>query len=115
MVVLGVLLVALSGLLAAGVALSNTDPVAASAFGVSLSGVSVGGLFLVGAVTGLVFGLGLVVALAGAGRRRGKRRALKQQVSAERDRRESLAQENAQLQEQLERTGSPRHGNPDQV
>ncbi len=115
MVVLGLLLVALSGLLAAGVALSNTDPIAASAFGVSLTNVSVGGLFLAGAATGLVFGLGLAVAASGAGRRRAKRRALKQQVSAERDRRESLAQENAQLHEQLERTGSPRHGNPDQV
>ena len=106
MVVLGLLLVILSGGLVAGVVLSNTDPVVASAFGVSLSNVSVGGLFLVGAATGLVFGLGLVIAVAGAGRRRAKRRGLKAEVAAERDRHEALAQENAALQEQLDQTGA---------
>ncbi len=106
MVVLGLLLVILAGGLAAGVVLSNTDPVVASAFGVSLSNVSVGGLFLVGAATGLVFTLGLVIAVAGAGRRRGKRRRLKAAVADERDQREALAQQNAALQEQLGQGGT---------
>lgn len=117
MVAIGLLLVLVSGLLGAGVALSNTDPVSASAFGVSLSNVSVGGLFLVGAATGVVFMLGLVIAVTGAGRQRSKRRGIKAQAAAERDRRKSLAQENADLHEQLQRTGATdvaaRHGRTD--
>lgn len=107
MVALGLVLVLLSGLLTAGVALSNTDPVAASAFGVSLSNVSVGGLFLVGALSGLVFGLGLAVMLAGASRRRARRRGLQRQVAAERSERETLAEQNARLQEQLAQSPAP--------
>ncbi len=126
MVVLGLLLVVLSGGLAAGVALSSSDPVVATAFGVSLSNVSVGELFLVGAGAGLVFGLGLIIAVAGAGRRRAQRRGRTLELRAERDRHEALAQQNAELQEQLERTGGApvaesvaptplrRHAEPDQ-
>lgn len=106
MVVLGLLLVLLSGLLAAGIALSNTDPVVASAYGLSLSNISLGGFFAVGAATGLLFGLGLVIMAGGASRRRAKRRELKERVARERERHESLAQENAALQEQLERSGT---------
>jgi Mg2+/citrate symporter len=102
-VALGLVLIVLSGLLTAGVVLSNTDPVAASAFGVSLSNVSLGGLFLVGAITGVVFGLGLAMMLAGATRRRAKRVGLKRDVKDVRHERENLAEENARLQEELER------------
>ncbi|MCW2723173.1 MAG: hypothetical protein JWN35_94 [Frankiales bacterium] len=102
MVALGLVLIVLSGLLTAGVVLSNTDPVAASAFGVSLSNVSLGGLFLVGAITGVVFGLGLAIMLAGATRRRSKRVGLKREVRDVHDERETLAEENARLQAELE-------------
>ena len=103
MAALGLVLIVLSGLLTAGIALSNTDPAHASAFGVTLSNVNIGGLFLVGAITGLVFGIGLALMLAGAARKRAHRRGLKREVKNVRGERESLAEENARLQEQLQR------------
>jgi membrane protein implicated in regulation of membrane protease activity len=108
MVALGLILLVLTGLLTAGVVLSNTDPVAASAFGVSLPNVSVGGLFLAGAVTGLLFGLALAMVLAASSRKRARRRGLKEQVQSVHNERESLAEENARLQSELkqERSGS---------
>jgi len=102
MVALGLILIVLTGLLTAGVVLSNTDPVAASAFGVSLSNVSVGGLFLAGAVTGLLFGLALAMMLAASSRKRAHRRGLKQQAKSVHNERESLAEENSRLQSELE-------------
>lgn len=117
MVALGLVLLVLSGALGLGVVLSNTDPVSASAFGVSLSNVTVGGLFLVGAVTGLAFMLGLVLMAAGASRRRAKRVNAKHQVREVRTEKEQLAQENAELRAQLsgepypsEDTPSEKHG-----
>jgi uncharacterized protein HemX len=106
MVVLGLILLLASGALTAGIVLSNTNETAAEAFGVSLSNVSVGGLFLVGALTGLVFGLGLAILAAGAARKRARRRALTSQVKAVRNERETLAEENARLQNQLEQERS---------
>jgi gas vesicle protein len=108
MVGLGLLLLLLSGGLAAAVALSNTDSTSAEAFGYSLANLTTGGLFLFGALTGLVFGLGLAMMIAGAGRRRTRRRGLKSQVKAVRSERESLAEENARLQEELERERTTR-------
>jgi hypothetical protein len=102
MVALGLIVLVLSGALTLGVVLSNTDPVTASAFGVSLSNVTVGGLFLVGAVTGLAFMLGLTLMAAGASRRRAKRVTAKRQVRDVRTEKEQLAQENAELKARLE-------------
>jgi membrane protein implicated in regulation of membrane protease activity len=101
MVVLGLLLLVLSGALAAGVVLSNTDPVSASAFGVTLSNVSVGGLFLVGVATGVVLMLGLVMLLMGAARKRSRRVATKRHVRSVRSEKEQLAEENAELRARL--------------
>ena len=95
MVVLGLLLLLASGALALGVVLSNTDAVSASAFGVSLSNVTVGGFFLVGAITGLVFMLGLAMLVAGTGRKRSRRAAVKAQ-------RKDLERENADLRARLD-------------
>ncbi|MCA1712857.1 MAG: hypothetical protein LC789_14960 [Actinobacteria bacterium] len=106
MVVLGLLLLLASGVFTAGIVLSNTDATSASAFGVSLSNVSVGGLFLAGALAGLVFGLGLAIMLAGAARKRARRKGMKSQVKAVRSERESLAEENARLQAELEQNRS---------
>ena len=108
MAILGLLLVALTGAFAAVVALDNTDAVSASALGYSLEGLSVGGLFLVGALTGLVFGLGLSMMMAGAARQRARRRGLKTQAKEIRNERETLAEENARLQEELERERTTR-------
>jgi membrane protein implicated in regulation of membrane protease activity len=100
-IVLGLLLLVLSGALGAGVVLSNTDPVSASAFGVSLSNVSVGGLFLLGATTGVVLMLGLVLLVMGAARKRARRVATKRHVRNVRSEKEQLAEENADLRARL--------------
>ena len=108
MVALGLILLVLSGALAAVVALNNTDATSVSAYGYSLSNLNTGELFLFGAITGLVFGLGLAMLIAGAGRRRARRRTLKSEVKAVRSERAELADENARLQEELERERSTR-------
>jgi Mg2+/citrate symporter len=101
MVALGLVLLVLSGALALGVVLSNTDPVTASAFGVTVSDVTIGGFFLVGAVTGLVFMLGLAMMLAGASRRRTRRKETRRTVKDVRTEKDQLEQENAELRERL--------------
>jgi hypothetical protein len=108
MAALGLILLVLSGALTAVVALNNTDATSVSAYGYSLSNLTTGQLFLFGALTGLVAGLGLALMIAGAGRRRVRRRTLKSEVKAVRSERESLADENARLQEELERERSTR-------
>lgn len=112
MVAFGLILVLVSGLLGAGILLSNTDPVVASAYGISLSDVSLGEFFVIGAATGLVLALGLWVAAAGAKRRRAKRRGLQDQVEAERSERELLEEQNELLREQLQRGGRRDEGVP---
>lgn len=102
MVALGLVLLVLSLALAAGIVLSNTESVSAEAFGVSLSNVSVGGLFLLGAAVGAVAMLGLGLMLVGAARKRAKKRAHKREVEHVRTEQESLAEENARLQAELE-------------
>lgn len=104
MVVLGLILLVLATIVALGVALDNTGPADASAFGVSLDGVSVGGLFLLGMAVGALALLGLAMMLSGARRKRTKRVAAQREVSDVRGERESLAEENARLQAELERS-----------
>lgn len=101
MVVLGLLLLLASGAVTLGVVLSNTNSVSAEAFGVSLSNVSVGGLFLAGAAAGAVLLLGLVLVLTGAARKRSRRVATKREVRGVRTEREQLAEENAALRARL--------------
>ena len=101
MAALGLILLVLSGALAAVVAINNTDATSVSAYGYSLSNLNTGELFLFGAITGLVFGLGLALMIVGAGRRRVRRRTLKSQ-------RAELADENARLQQELDRERSGR-------
>jgi uncharacterized protein HemX len=105
-VVLGLILVVLCLVLGAGIVLSNTDPASAEAFGVSLSNVSIGGLFLLGAALGAVAMLGLGLMLVGAARKRAKKVALKREVQHVRTEQETLAEENARLQAQLEQERS---------
>ncbi len=102
MVALGLILLVLSVALAAGVALSNTDSISAEAFGVSVSDLTVGGLFLLGAAVGALALLGLGLMLRGAARKRANKRALKREVQYVRTEQESLAEENARLQAELE-------------
>ena len=101
MVVLGLLLLLAAGALSAAVVLANTDAVAVAAFGQSATGLTVGGLFLAGAVTGAVAILGLTMMLAGLSRRRARRVGLKREMRDARDERETLAEENARLRDEL--------------
>ena len=106
MVAVGFVLLVLSALLAVGIVLTNRESVQAEVFGVSLDNLSVGGLFLVGLVVGVVTMVGLGLMLVGAARRRAKRVAAKREVRNVRGERESLAEENARLQAELERTAT---------
>lgn len=99
MVALGLVLLVVCVVLGAGIVLSNPDAVSAEAFGVTLSNVSIGGLFLLGSALGALTLLGLGLMLAGSARKRAKHKAHKRQI-------ETTAAENARLQEQLERTGA---------
>lgn len=102
MVVLGLILLVVCLLLGAGIVLSNTDTTSAEAFGVSLSNVSIGGLFLLGAALGAIAMLGFGLMLVGAARKRAKKVALKREVKHVRTEQETLAEENARLQAQLQ-------------
>ena len=103
MFALGLVLLVLSGVFTLGVVLSNTDPVAASAsaFGVSLNNVSIGGFFLAGAVAGLIFGLARALMLAGAARKRSRRVQTKRTVKGVRSEKDELAAENDRLRSEL--------------
>ena len=102
MAALGLVLLVLSGVFTLGVVLSNTDPVPkAEAFGVSLSNVSLGGLFLAGAIAGLIFGIGLGLMVAGAARKRHRRVQTKQTIKGNRSEKEQLAAENDELRSRL--------------
>jgi uncharacterized integral membrane protein len=105
---LGLILLVLAGALAAAIAVNNTDATSVSAMGYSVTDLSTGELFLFGALTGLVFGLGLSMMIAGAARARARRRVLKSQTKAVRNERETLAEENARLQDELERERTTR-------
>ena len=102
MVALGLVLLVLCSLLTLGIVFSNTDPANAAAFGVTLSGVSIGGLFLVGVVTGALAMLGLKMYHGGGLRKRHKRVAAKREVKSARGEAETLAEENARLARELE-------------
>ena len=115
MVVLGLVLLVLCVVLGAGIVLSNTDPSSAEAFGVSLSNVSIGGLFLLGTAVGALAMLGLGLMLVGGARKRARKLRLKREVREVRTEQETLAEENARLQAQLEaeRTTYPNDGAAD--
>jgi len=103
MIVLGVLLVVLAALVTIGVVASNTDEVSAEAFGVSLSNVSLGGFFLLGAATALLFALGLLLLGLGMARNRRNRVHNKRLVKTTRQQEAELREENERLAAQLER------------
>lgn len=111
MFALGLVLLIISGAVTLGVALSNTDPVpSASAFGVSLSNVSIGGLFVAGAVAGAVLMLGISLMVAGAARKRRRRVETKRTVRGVRSEKEQLEAENSDLRSQLSSTSSSEIG-----
>lgn len=103
MVLVGAILLVLCLIVGVGIALPNTEPVTAEAFGISLSNVSVAGLFLAGAVLGALTMLGLGLILVGLTRKRHKQVARKRQAKSARGEKETLAEENSRLQAELER------------
>ena len=103
MAVVGLILLALCGTLAAGVYLSNTQTVqTAEAFGIALDNVSIGGIFLVGALTGVVAMIGLSMLMGGLARRRRRRIERKRLMKESAGTAEELARENERLAAELE-------------
>src|SRR3954451_13006160 len=100
MVLLGLLLILGSAALAVDAVLQNDGGVSATVFGHHVSGFSVGTLFVAGAVTGLLFALGLALIMGGIGRAsraRRERRALRRQSQQTAE----LRAENERLEERL--------------
>jgi hypothetical protein len=100
MVLLGLLLMLGCTALAVDAVVQNTSVMHAVAFNQSITNLSLGALFVAGAVVGLLFALGLAMFAGGLGRgaRRRRERRLAEQNSAEA---ESLRVENARLEQQL--------------
>jgi uncharacterized protein YlxW (UPF0749 family) len=101
-VVLGLVLLVLCVAVAVAVALANTSATSVEAVGYTLSGLTLGGLFLVGMAVGALALLALSMLLGGARRKRSRKLALKHEVRDVRTERETLAEENARLQAELE-------------
>ena len=104
MVVLGLILLIACVAVGAAVAVANTASTSLEGFGYSLSGLTLGGIFLVGMGLGALALLGLIMLLGGARRRRATRAAHRREVESARNEQESLAEENARLQAELEET-----------
>ncbi|HEX4655695.1 MAG TPA: hypothetical protein VH274_08135 [Mycobacteriales bacterium] len=100
MLLLGLLLMLGCVALAVDAVVQNTATMHAIAFNQPITNLSLGGLFIAGAVMGLLFALGLAMFTGGLGRagRRRRERRLAEQNSAEA---ESLRAENARLEQQL--------------
>jgi hypothetical protein len=82
--------------------LSNPDPATLDVFGFSITGLTLGGLVMLGTALGLLAMLAVGLILSGATRKRAKRQQVKQ-VDRER---ETLAEENARLQAELQERGA---------
>lgn len=101
MVLLGLLLMLGCTALAVDAVIQNTAVVHAIAFNQPVTGLSLGALFVAGAVAGLLFALGLAMFAGGIGRSRRirrERRALRQENA----RSQELQDENARLSQELE-------------
>lgn len=107
MVLLGLLLMLGCVALAVDAVVQNTATMHAIAFNQPITDLSLGGVFIAGAVLGLLFALGLAMFTGGLGRasRRRRERRLAEENTADA---ESLRAENARLEQQLaaERSGT---------
>ena len=112
MVALGLFLLLIAGAVTVGMVLQNTDASSASVFGQAVNG-TLGGLFLAGVITGAVALLGVTLIIGGLARRRARRVGLKRQVREAHGERETLAEENARLQGELDATRSGSNAYPD--
>jgi len=100
MVLIGLLLMLGCVALAVDAVVQNTATMHAIAFNQPITDLTLGGLFIAGAVVGLLFALGLAMFTGGLGRaaRRRRERRLAEQHTAEAD---QLRAENARLEQQL--------------
>jgi hypothetical protein len=102
MMLLGLLLMAACAALAVDAVVQNTQMMHAVAFNQQVSHLSLGALFVAGAVVGLLFALGLLMFTGGVGRaarRRRERRVAAREAQAEN---EALREHNERLAAQLE-------------
>jgi hypothetical protein len=91
--VLGLILLAAAGVLTAAVVTSNTDSLAVSLWGVSVSNVTLGVVFVAGMITTVLAVIGLGLLMGGMRRNRRLRKE-----------RRSLRRENEQLSQRVEST-----------
>ena len=91
MAVLGLILLAAAGVLTAAVVTSNTDSLAVSLWGVSVSNVTLGVVFVAGMITTVLAVVGLGLLMGGMRRNRRLRKE-----------RRTLRRENEQLAQQVE-------------
>lgn len=108
MVVLGLLLVLLAGGATTAALVENTKPTSMDILGVTISNLSIGGIFLAGVVTALIFALGLFLMLGGAARARRRRQKNKSVVKDSRREAASLAAEKERLERELEQERTQR-------
>lgn len=107
MIILGAVLLVVAALFTLGIIFTNGSPATdLSVFGVSLSNVSLGGLFLAGLVTGAAAMLGLTLILGFGARKRHKNVQRKRDVKHVRGKAETLEQENTRLRDEIA-TGAP--------
>jgi len=100
MLPLGLLLVVAAGVVGIAIAMNNTDPATLAAFGETYDMTALG-VFLVGAVVGIVAMTGFALMTAGTLGRRDRRRVLKTRVRDAHSEKEQLAEENARLRAQV--------------
>ena len=100
MLLIGLLLMLGCVALAVDAVIQNTATMHAIAFNQQITDLTMGGIFVAGAVVGLLFALGLAMFMGGLGRsaRRRRERRLADQNTAEAD---ALRAENARLEQQL--------------
>src|SRR5438270_9082829 len=109
MILLGLLLMAGCAALAIDAVVQNHGAIHAIAFNQPISHLSLGAIFVAGAVVGLLFALGLLMFTGGigrAGRKRRERRVANREARAEA---QALREHNDRLAAELEqeRTGTP--------
>lgn len=102
MALLGLLLALAAVVLTVGVLATNATRVAVHAFGLTQSGVSLRELFIAGAVTALVFALGLAMMARGLARSRRRRLERRRLVRDSQQQSASLTAEKARLERELE-------------
>lgn len=107
MAVLGLILMVACGAVGAAFLLNKAHALDASVIGIGTLHYTVAGLFLVGALTGLLFTLGLGLFFSGLARSRRRSKQRRQLARTSREG-ESLREENTRLSAQLEQTQASR-------